>query len=64
MDPRALLEASGFQKRVERVRSRARLLGELVRLFLAEARENPKDRAYLLTCARDIYRRYRAAGGT
>lgn len=60
MDPRALLEASGFRK----VRRRAVLLGELVRLFVAEARENPKDRAYLLKCARDIYRRYRAAGGS
>lgn len=64
MNVRELLEASGFAKRTERVRKRVRLLRELVKLFLLEARENPKDAEYLFACAKDIYRRYRLAGGT
>lgn len=39
------------------------MLRELVKLFLLEARENPDDATYLLACAKDLYRRYKAAGG-
>lgn len=63
MDPRTLLEATGFRRKTERVRKRIAMLRELVKLFLLEARENPEDAAYLLACAKDLYRRYKAAGG-
>jgi hypothetical protein len=40
---------------------RARLLRELCKLFVIEARDRPIDREYLMTCARDIYRRMKRA---
>jgi hypothetical protein len=63
MDPRTLLEGSGFRRRTERARKRIAMLRELVKLFLLEARENPADATYLLACAKDLYRRYKLAGG-
>jgi hypothetical protein len=59
VNARRLLEASGFG----RARKRIVMLRELVKLFLLEARENPEDAQYLLACAKDLYRRYKAAGG-
>jgi hypothetical protein len=63
MDPLSMLEAMGFRRKTARVRKRLAMLRELVKLFLLEARENPEDAAYLLACAKDLYRRYRAGGG-
>lgn len=60
---KTMLEAVGFTSAwaIDRTRRRARLLRDLCKLFLLEARDNPKDRAHLLACAEDIYRRYRKA---
>lgn len=63
MDPLSMLEAMGFRRKTARVRKRLAMLRELVKLFLLEARENPEDAAYLLACAKDLYRRYKAGGG-
>lgn len=40
---------------------RPRLLRELCKLYVLEARDRPKDAEYLMTCARDIYRRMKRA---
>lgn len=63
LNARTLLEASGLRQRMGRAKKRIELLRELTKLFILEARDNPKDSAYLLSCARDIYRRFKAAGG-
>jgi len=63
MDPISMLEAVGFRRKTAHVRKRVAMLRELVKLFLLEARENPEDATYLLACAKDLYRRYKAAGG-
>jgi len=53
-----------FFREIEQKRKyvrRAKLLRDLCKLFVLEAREKPIDREYLMTCARDIYRRMKRA---
>jgi hypothetical protein len=65
MNLRALLEASGFRgarlDAAEKVTRRIALFRDCAKLFMLEARDNPGDRAYLLACAKDLYRRYKTA---
>jgi len=55
--PLAFFRELGPKLREHRFGKRVRLLRELGRLFVLEARDRPLDREYLMACARDIYRR-------
>jgi len=65
---RSLLEASGFRgarlEAADRLARKIALFRDCAKLFMLEARDNPGDRAYLLACAKDLYRRYQRARGS